>query len=119
MKITLPLVPPSLNKLRKMHFQSYKRLRDDWQRHIFLLTLKTDIRALRAKVDLKSRMKVKITVEHMRKFDYDNLVGGCKPLLDSLKRLDFIVDDSEEWLVLEVKQEKGQANQTVIEIIPL
>ena len=30
--------------------------------------------------------------------DYDNLVGGCKPLIDAIKELGMIVDDNEKWV---------------------
>lgn len=55
---------------------------------------------------------------HKKLFDRDNLVGGVKPVLDAIKlapgRLGFIVDDSEEWIVLDVTQEKNLMALTTI-----
>lgn len=40
-----------------------------------------------------------ITVRHSgQERDYDNLVGGCKPLVDCLVDQGLLVDDSPVWL---------------------
>jgi len=31
--------------------------------------------------------------------DYDNMVGGCKPIFDVLKTIGRIVDDSPSWII--------------------
>jgi len=36
--------------------------------------------------------------------DHDNFVGGCKPVLDGLKRLGWIFDDSHRWLRVSYRQ---------------
>lgn len=117
--IIIPRVPPSLNELRGKKFRhpnDYKRLRDSIQSDIFHLAKKADIRALRAHKDLQHRAVVTITVERKKLLDKDNLFGGIKPVLDSIKNLEFIVDDSPEWIDLAVAQEKSPNMQTIIKI---
>jgi hypothetical protein len=51
-----------------------------------------------------------------RTLDYGNLVGGAKPIPDSLKRLGYIVDDSPQWFQCEYVQRPAPADaeRTVI-----
>ena len=117
--LIIPRVPPSLNDLRGKKLKNphdYKRLRDGWQSDIFHLAKKADVRALRAHKDLQHRARVTITAERKRLLDKDGLYGGIKPVLDALVRLEFIVDDSPEWIDLDVQQEKSPNMQTIIRI---
>lgn len=63
-------------------------------------------------------MRVRIHVQHSRLYDYDNLVSGCKPILDSLKSLGYIIDDSPEHIELSITDEKSIERQTIIEVLP-
>lgn len=54
----------------------------------------------------KTKMQVVITRFGSRMLDRDNLIGGCKPLLDEMKSAGLIVDDREEWLIARYYQEK-------------
>lgn len=117
--LIIPRVPPSLNELRGKklkNFHNYKRLRDGWQSDIYHIAGVKNTRLLRAHKDLQHRAKVIITVERKKLLDLDNLMGGCKPVLDSLTRLEFICDDSPAWIDLDVRQEKSPNMQTVIHI---
>jgi hypothetical protein len=49
--------------------------------------------------------KVTITLHQIREMDYDNMYGAVKPVLDALKKIGAIVDDSPRHISLEVKQE--------------
>lgn len=115
MKITVPMVPPSPNQLRRTyrHYQAYKRLRDGWQRTIWALKGSS---ASSWESNPRGKVLVRIHIEHGRLFDPDNLVGACKPVLDSLKNLCFIRDDSTEFLELKVTQERSIERKTTIEI---
>ena len=45
-------------------------------------------------------MIVQLTIHNARRYDEDNLQGCQKPVLDALKNLGYIRDDSERWLEL-------------------
>ena len=62
--------------------------------------------------------QVVITRIGPRVLDHDNLVGGCKPILDALVRGRWLVDDSPDWVTVEYRQEraKGRPTATLIQI---
>jgi Holliday junction resolvase RusA-like endonuclease len=69
------------------------------------------------KINKKRKMSVVITSYRKRLLDLDNLVGGAKPLIDALCDMGLIVDDSPDWLDLEVKQKQQSIGEhTSIEI---
>lgn len=39
-----------------------------------------------------------------KEFDNDNFVGGCKNLVDAIKKKGFIVDDSSKWVKINYQQ---------------
>ena len=50
-----------------------------------------------------------------RKLDHDNLVGGCKQLIDALCDEGFVWDDCTNYLTsLQVEQVKAQSDVTLI-----
>lgn len=116
MRIVVPMVPPSGNQMRRKyrHPFAYQKLRDGWKRTIWAMGTagRNGVKAGNA------RLLVKIHVEHSRLYDEDNLVSGCKPILDSLKGLGYIKDDSPEHIELEITQEKSIERQTTIEVLP-
>ena len=68
------------------------------------------------------RCKVSIVSYRTRYCDFDNLVGGCKYLLDALRRCGYIEDDAPTFIALEVRQFKvttRSLEQTEIEITKL
>lgn len=68
------------------------------------------------------RVALKITSVRHRYLDYDNLVGGCKGLVDALKRMGAIIDDSPKHVEMSFAQEKPLHSigaQTIVEIKPL
>lgn len=52
------------------------------------------------------RARVCIKRHGLRALDRENLWGGTKAIVDCLKESGLIVDDSEEWIDLEVRQEQ-------------
>lgn len=112
--ITIPDVPPSLNKVLRMHWRAKSRFLDDWE---WLVRIGLPVEYERA-VDVKQQ--VAITIHNARTYDKDNAYGACKVILDSLKALGLIVDDSARWLDVDVRQEKStrKDKHTTIEIGP-
>ena len=65
------------------------------------------------------RHHVRIRSFRVRMLDIDNLYGGCKHLIDSLRGASIIPDDDPESITLEVTQEKvkGYKNEkTEVEV---
>lgn len=53
-----------------------------------------------------TRHRVRIVSRRVRLCDPDNLVGGCKHLIDSLRLTRIIPEDDPQAITLEVSQEK-------------
>lgn len=54
-----------------------------------------------------------------RAYDPDNLVGGCKPLLDALRAHGYLEGDSPDLLELHVEQARNAATFLQISIDPI
>ena len=72
----------------------------------------------------RKNCRKKITVTRIytgrkRELDYDNFVGGCKPMIDALKTVGFIIDDKPSWLDREYTQVKGDRNSTLVRVYDL
>jgi hypothetical protein len=95
--LTIPSVPPSLNRTR-VHWSKLHRLKNEW------IQLLRSVYVPNGKATTKK--KVTITLHHSREYDRDNLFGSVKPLVDAMRTWDILVNDTSEWLDLEVKQAK-------------
>ena len=65
------------------------------------------------------RRVVRITSVRNRLLDPDNLVGGCKYIIDALRKAEVIKDDTEKDICLEVYQVKVKTRKeekTIIEV---
>lgn len=103
MKLEIPDVPPSLNKVLNMHWRTKRKLQSDWAWLVLAATNKQQ------RIELKYSLvkkRVRITLHHSRLYDTDNAYGACKVLFDALKNNGFLVDDNELWLLSTVEQEK-------------
>lgn len=109
--MTIPDVPPSLNKTLRMHWSARQRLKNAW-----LYWVKANIPEVHLKPVVK--MKATVTFHHSRLYDKDNAYGACKVLVDAMRHCGFIVNDTAEWLELSVEQEKcpHKKRHTVIEL---
>lgn len=119
MRLEIPNVPPSLNKVLNMHWRTKRKLSDLWQVEVFCAVPSAELRKILTH-DLRPKRAL-VTLHHSRLFDRDNAYGACKVLFDALKRNGFIVDDAPEWLTQEVQQEKcsHRKRYTVIELEPM
>ena len=83
----------------------YKRERDAWTGHLRLVF----DRVLREPVGQTLR-RVTITREwgpRRRAFDRDNLVGGCKVVVDAMVRAGLLVGDEAVWAEIHYEQRRG------------
>jgi hypothetical protein len=64
------------------------------------------------------KMRVKIVLYHSRVYDKDNAFGACKIVVDAIKHWKLIVDDSPDWMDLQVSQDicPHKRRHTVIEL---
>lgn len=72
----------------------YRKARDTWTRALMVLARNAEI----PKATAKRRITLtRIIAKGQRQFDYGNLVGGAKHVLDACKLAGLIVDDSPKW----------------------
>lgn len=83
----------------------YKKYRDLWQLPI-LATLGKNPDGTKIHTYL---IIIRFTGYRARLFDYGNLVGGSKPIPDTLKAFGWIKDDSPKWISESYFQTKGSA----------
>jgi hypothetical protein len=111
MKLEVLAVPPSLNKVSRMHWRQQRDLHGVW---------KLLVRSQMPGIFLQPivRMRVKITLFHSRFYDKDNAYGAVKPIVDGLRHWKLIFDDTAEYLDLSVEQQKcpHKRRHTVIEL---
>ncbi len=112
MILTIPAVPPSINKILRMHWTDKRDLLSLW-----ILEIRG---AMGDKVPPvpQCKMRVVVTIHNSRAYDKDNAYGACKVIFDAMKILGLIFDDRDQFLEAEVKQEKSTRAErhTVIEI---
>lgn len=101
-QIVVHFAPPSPNELRRKYRTplAYMRLRKNWEEALFYGVGSGRQRAILIEQAQNRRMRARITIYHRREFDPDNLVGCLKPVLDALRVVGYIHDDSSEWLEL-------------------
>tara|TARA_R100000808_G_C2131423_1_gene140564 strand:- start:965 stop:1348 length:384 start_codon:yes stop_codon:yes gene_type:complete len=110
--ITVPVAIQTRNKLDQMHWAVRHRLKKQYS----LL--------VRSQMNLNKIKKAnpgdvyKLSILTFRKYrirDYDNLVGGCKQLLDALTDEAFIWDDDTKFIGKpKVRQEQSKIESTII-----
>lgn len=118
----VPRIPPSGNALRGKKYKNphdYKRLRETWEWELAAaLTPEGRLRLKAAAVT--SAMRVRITVVRNRELDFDNLVAGCKPVVDAMTNDGFLKDDSPAWARIEYSQAvKKSKPHTLFSFAPL
>jgi hypothetical protein len=70
-------------------------------------------------VKLEPKIDLRITRFYgyrKRAFDKDNLYGACKPLIDAVRGLQVIPDDTPAHINLYVEQEKSPTKQSFVRI---
>lgn len=119
--ITVPLVPPSPNVLKRKYRDphAYKALRDQWEHDLAF-----GVSSSREKLELmtqarRGKVRLDITVHHPGVYDPDNLVGSLKPVLDALRNVGYIFNDTPMWMEFHVEQIKTTRQKTVIKISPV
>tara|TARA_R110002020_G_scaffold474490_3_gene706072 strand:- start:24 stop:407 length:384 start_codon:yes stop_codon:yes gene_type:complete len=110
--ITLPVCVQTRNKLDQMHWAARHRLKKEYS-----LLVRNQMRL--NKIPKAGTGDVyKLSILTFRKYrirDYDNLVGGCKQLLDALSSEAFIWDDDTLYIGKpKVAQQHAKIESTII-----
>ena len=116
MKLMLQSLPPSANLVMRMHWGQRKRLRSQlqWELTAALADLGMKLPPLLYGPRVPKR-RVIITVYRPRRLDPDN--AGPKILLDAMRDIGLIRNDSPRWLELVVEQKIEKCEcRTEIEI---
>jgi hypothetical protein len=113
-RIFIPEATPSLNVWERTHFRKKKRERERWAKMLL-----AEIARLGGPHALKAAGKRRLTVERhgKRKLDDDNRAGGCKGLIDEIRRFGLLVDDKTAYLelvTLDFPLGKGMKPHTVL-----
>jgi len=110
-KIVIRSLTPSLNPLLRMCRFKRLELKDDFAWEVF-----AELREQNPDYEVITKpRKMRLNIVSYRKsfLDKDNFIGGLKPLIDAIKELKLIYDDSPEFLddKYEQKIEKKRKNQ--------
>ena len=103
------ILTPSLNKYLRMHYRDTSKLRRE-----YWLLVTCEARRILGVQKHRPVAHRRIRIVRMQPFesrtlDHDNLVGGCKPLVDALVDAGLIAGDSPEWVTIEYAQGLGNA----------
>jgi hypothetical protein len=111
-KIVIKRRVPSQNVSQYRHWRTYTQERDAW---FVLLRSK-----LPPREPVNEPIRMVLHSYRSRLVDYANLVGGAKPIPDSLIRLGYLKDDSPRWFVCDYHQTQVPKSEerTEIEFIP-
>lgn len=98
---TLTLSP---NVLLRRHWSARTKMRDDYSWAITAALRTSDLKAWGCPSE---RVRVEITRQGGRTLDQDNLVGSVKILVDALRNVNLIRDDTPAAIDLIVRQQGG------------
>ena len=112
----VPEATPSLNTFVNKRSQFiYGKVRNRWLRHLRdAWYVAREGQRIRAGWAAPSRAKLTVHRSSLQLLDPDNLVGGVKPVLDALRKLGFIADDTPARLQLEVRQARAPTGSTLL-----
>jgi len=113
LKFDISRLPRSPNRFSgTKHWQQYSSERGKWLRDLAVKLWGVE------RKDLEGRF-CEVTIQRYScvPMDADNAAAACKPVLDSLKELNFIVDDSPHWIYFRAEWKKGQRGKAFTRII--
>lgn len=110
--LTVPKASPSLNTFNGKHWSVYREQKKLWLKMLWVAKAQAEIYGL----PMIERANVSIERFGAKSLDEDNLAGGVKMLVDSLRSLGLIEDDSPAHIKLSVAQHLSKNIRTVIRI---
>ena len=112
-KLIIPRVTISNNKLLRMHWAKKMLLKRMWEDEIrvelYRLTRENPSFFDKYKVNKKKKVSI---ISYRKAFcDRDNFIGGLKPVLDGLIKNGLILDDNQNWIDLCAEQRHDPKNK--------
>lgn len=91
----------------------YRKERDAWGWLLKVAMIQHGI----PRANEKRRLRiVRVLGKGEREYDFDNLVGGAKALVDAMARAGLVLNDNARWLEASYHQERGSATGVRIEV---
>lgn len=123
MKLTIQMATPSQNELMGKHrnFHAKKAHRTEWEKAVYDAALASrQHKALLEQAAAGARLKLTFNVYRAKELDHLNALGGLKHVVDALRNVGYLKDDSPQYLAkpelfTHVVGNKGQ-KRTDIEI---
>ncbi len=108
-ELVLPEATPSLNVWQRMHWAVRKREQHKWAMIVYGALLIAGWSRISARAFGKRRL----TIERfgVRALDPDNACGGAKPVIDELRHLGLLLDDTPEMVELVVRSGKKKRGE--------
>ena len=112
LKLELPMKILSRNVLDRQHWAVKRKEKQHW-----CLLVRNQMRLNKVRfTEEKEKHSIEIISYRSRKLDYDNLVGGCKYLIDALIDEKMIYDDAPDYLDIKISQQIDKKQRTVVKI---
>ena len=110
LKLELPMKILSRNVLDRQHWAVKRKEKQHW-----CLLVRNQMRLNKVRfTEEKEKHSIEIISYRSRKLDYDNLVGGCKYLIDALIDEKMIYDDGPDYLDIKISQQIDKKQRTVV-----
>ena len=97
----IPITIKSRNVLDKLHWAKKSMLKKEYA---LLIRNQMRLNPIYEEAQEDRRYTLEIVSYRKRLLDYDNLVGGCKQLIDAMVHENFIWDDAPKYIDLRIKQ---------------
>jgi hypothetical protein len=111
-KITVHAATPTPNTWVRAHWSKYQTIKKEWLNRIYEATIENYGRGKFGPPVKNASLTV--TRKGLKLLDYDNLVGGFKPLIDALTKLGYLEDDTNDVIeTLSAKQERVSSRDDV------
>ena len=107
--LVLPLKIKSLNEILKQHWATRRKSKQE-----YALFIRNQMRLKNIPKAKCKKYYIKILSYRKKLLDYDNLVAGCKGLLDAMIDENLIHDDSPDYVNVIYKQYKSKEYNTII-----
>lgn len=120
--ITLAGAPLSTNQLERLHWAVKRKMRSRlaWEIRFALLDAGYDVPREIPPPKPQPKMSVKIRAYRKRRLDPDNAFGGVKVIIDAMRDVGLLHNDSPRWIALDVEQFVDAQNiRTEIDLEPI
>ena len=107
--LVLPLKIKSANEILRQHWATRRKSKQEYK-----LFIRNQMRLKNIQKAECRKYNIKILSYRKRLLDYDNLVSGCKSLLDAMIDEGLIYDDSPDYIEAQYKQYKSKELHTII-----